>query len=99
MRANHSGRSLELKDYLMERFFFLLLTTAMVIMMNVVNSASAAPSCPLQTVSSTYTVMINSQQELIGSFTNAVYGQSDCVIFSVLSTNHYAIDLTQLLAL
>jgi len=88
-----------MKDY--SSFFSLLLAMALstVIIMIGTPSVSATPSCPSQTVSSTYTVIVNSQQELIDSFTGVVYGQSDCVVFSVLSTHPYTIDLTQLLAL
>ncbi|XP_065897579.1 uncharacterized protein [Dysidea avara] len=83
-------------DYLLpECLCFLLLATVAIETL----SASTAPSCSSHTVSST--VMINSQQELIDSLTaGVVYSQLNCVIFSVSSiTDHYTVDLTQLLAL
>ena len=61
-------------------------------------SSSATPFCPPHTISGT--ALVSNQQELIDSLTGVVYSQLNCVIFSVSSTtDHYTVDLTQLLAL
>jgi len=70
---------------------------AMLIMIMIGAPLGAAPFCPPHTLSRM--VRINNRQELVDSLASVVYSQSNCMIFTLSSNDHYEIDLAQLLAL